>query len=134
MEGVDHLVVMDLATATLETGKAILTKQQKFIRIADREENGWEVVKHYVSDELASDSDDEKAICKARREALTSITKRKAKRREQFRNAPLYTSHTAQRDGAGRRNWGDRAYAGDRTPFDRRKLPTCCACGKEGHL
>ena len=52
----------------------------------------------------------------------------------EFRNSPLYTSQTAQRDGAGRRNWENRAYAGNRTPFDRRKLPTCYACGKEGHL
>ena len=75
---------LDLAKATLETGKSILTKQQKFIRIADREENGWEIVQHCLSDELASDSDDENAICRAKREALVSITKRKAKKRSNF--------------------------------------------------
>ena len=55
------------------------TKQQKLIRIADKEEHGWEVVKHYLSDELTSISRDDKALSKARKEALASVTKRKAK-------------------------------------------------------
>ena len=46
------------AKSKLETGKTILLKQQKLIRLADREENGWEVAKHYMSDDLASDSAD----------------------------------------------------------------------------
>ena len=104
---------LDVAKAELEKGKCIITKQQKLIRIADREDNGWEVVKHYLSDELASDSDDEKAISKARRKALASVNKRKAKKQEQFWNAPPppphthpYKSQKFQRDGAGRKNWG----------------------------
>ena len=44
----------------LKEGKALILKQQKLIRIADREEDGWEVVKCYLSDDLASDSEDEK--------------------------------------------------------------------------
>ena len=46
---------LDVAKAELEKGKCIVTKQQKLIRIAHREDNGWEVDKHYLSDELASD-------------------------------------------------------------------------------
>ena len=65
----------------------IVKKQQKLIRIADREDNGWEVVKHYLSDELADNADDEKAIAKARKEAIDSIGRRRAKRKETFRNA-----------------------------------------------
>ena len=61
------------AKSKLQAGKAIIAKQQKLIRIADREENSREVVKHYMSDELASDSEGEKAISKARKEALASI-------------------------------------------------------------
>ena len=44
----------------LKEGKALILKQQKLIMIADREEDGWEVVKYYLSDDLASDSEDEK--------------------------------------------------------------------------
>ena len=53
----------------LENGKKIILKRQKLIRLADREENGWHVVKEYVADDLASDSDDEKSILKARKSA-----------------------------------------------------------------
>ena len=75
------------AKEDLESGKKLILKQQKLIRIADREDNGWEVVRHYVSDELASDSDDEKALKKAKKEALASIAKRKLKKsREHFRS------------------------------------------------
>ena len=72
------------AKVALEAGKKVVDKQQKLIRIADREENGWEVVKHYLSDELASNSEDEKAINKARKEALASIKRRKTKKKESF--------------------------------------------------
>ena len=44
----------------LAEGKKIILKQQKLLRIADRDEDGWEVVKCYLSDELAPDSEDEK--------------------------------------------------------------------------
>ena len=44
----------------LAEGKKIILKQQKLLRIADREEDGWEVVECYLSDDLASDSKDEK--------------------------------------------------------------------------
>ena len=44
----------------LQDGKKLLLKQQKLIRSADREEDPWELIKCYVSDDLASDSDDEK--------------------------------------------------------------------------
>ena len=84
----------DVAKAELEKGKCIITKQQKLIRIADREDNRWEVVKHYLSDELASDSEDEKAISKARREALASVNKRNAKKKEQFRTYLMGIHHS----------------------------------------
>ena len=41
----------------LAEGKKIILKQQKLLRIADREEGRWEVVKCYLPDDLASDSD-----------------------------------------------------------------------------
>ena len=45
----------------LAEGKKIILKQ-KLLRMADREEDGWEVVKCYLSDDLASDSEDEKEL------------------------------------------------------------------------
>ena len=57
------------AKATLETGKKLVSKRIKLIRLADR--NGWDVAKEYVSDDLASDSEDDKEIRKAIRAAST---------------------------------------------------------------
>ena len=39
----------------LKEGKALILKQQKLIMIEDRQENGWEVLKCYLSDDLAFD-------------------------------------------------------------------------------
>ena len=47
-------------------GKEIIRKRQKLIRIADKSTDGWEVVDEYVSDELASGSEDEKRLKKAK--------------------------------------------------------------------
>ncbi|KAK3742011.1 hypothetical protein QZH41_019859, partial [Actinostola sp. cb2023] len=45
-------------------GKKLIKKRQKLIRIADKAKDGWRVVEEYVSDELASDTDDEKRLKK----------------------------------------------------------------------
>ena len=44
------------ATECLQKGKTLLVKRLKAIKIADREEHGWAVVRHYESDALASDT------------------------------------------------------------------------------
>ena len=41
-------------------GKQIIKKRQKLIKIADKNKDGWLVVQEYESDDLASDSEDEK--------------------------------------------------------------------------
>ena len=43
-------------------------KRKKFILLADRKEDGWEV-RCFQSDNLASDSEDEKRLNKSRRQA-----------------------------------------------------------------
>ena len=53
----------------LAEGKKIILKQQKLLRIADREVDGWEIIK---SDDLTSDSEDEKQLFRARREAAAN--------------------------------------------------------------
>lgn len=45
--------------------KKLIRKRQKLIRIADKSKDGWKVVEEYVSDELASDTEDEKRLKKA---------------------------------------------------------------------
>ena len=46
--------------------KRIIKKRQKLIKIADKNKDGWLVVQEYESDDLASDSEDEKKIHKAK--------------------------------------------------------------------
>ena len=47
-------------------GKELICKRQKLIRIADKSADSWKVVDEYVSDELASGSEDEKRLKKAK--------------------------------------------------------------------
>ena len=63
------------------------------LKIADREEDGWEVVRCDLSDDLASESEDEKQLSRARREAAANKKKREASRqkdnKKQYRDGPL---------------------------------------------
>ena len=46
------------AKEAVNKGRKLLTKRQKLIKIASREEDRWEFIKWYKSDVLASDTDD----------------------------------------------------------------------------
>ena len=59
----------------IQEGKKITKQRIKLIRLADRE--SWAVVKAYESDDLASDTDDEKRIQKAIRTAKAKIKPKK---------------------------------------------------------
>ena len=81
MEKIDEAIIaikngkIESCQEKLEKGKKIILKQQKWLRIADREEDGWEVMKCYLSDDLASDSEDEKQLSRARKEAAANKRK-----------------------------------------------------------
>ena len=47
-------------------GRRFIKKRQKLLKLADRSKDGWLVVQEYESDELASNSEDEKKIRKAK--------------------------------------------------------------------
>ena len=65
------------AKETFEQGKILIQKRLKFIRIADRDD--WITVQEYLSDDLASDSEDEKQLNKATRSASAKKENRKRK-------------------------------------------------------
>ena len=50
----------------IEEGKELMRKRQKLIRIADKSVDGWKVVDEYVSDDLASGSEEDKRLRRAR--------------------------------------------------------------------
>ena len=52
-----------------QEARQLIRKRQKLIKIADKGRDGWQVVAEYESDELASGSEDEKHLKKAREAA-----------------------------------------------------------------
>ena len=61
----------------LDEGLKSLDKRQKHIKVADRSDYGWATVEHYDSHPLADNSDDEKRLDKAEKEAERAAGKRR---------------------------------------------------------
>ena len=70
-------------TNLIVEGKELIRKRQKLIRIADKCADGWRVVDEYVSDELASGSEDEKRLKRAK-----DTANRKRRQATQARHGP----------------------------------------------
>ena len=54
------------------------------LRIADRDEEGWEVEKCHLSEDLTSESEDEKHPSRARREAAGNKKAKENKKRKKI--------------------------------------------------
>ena len=64
-----------------------LRHRQKIIKLADKSEAGWLAVKEYQTEELASDSEDEKRIKKAQERALKKEKQNGLERAEKSKNS-----------------------------------------------
>jgi len=53
----------------VQEAQQIICKRQKLIKIADRSKDGWLVVQEYESDDIASNSEDEKRLKKSKNAA-----------------------------------------------------------------
>jgi len=53
----------------LEEGTGVVSNRITAIKLADKSEFGWQTVNEYLSDELVSDSDDEKRMYRVKRRA-----------------------------------------------------------------
>ena len=126
LEEGDHESV---CTHLMAANKA-LNKRIKVIRLADKSENGWDTVKEYLSDELASDSEDERRIKKAESEA-----RRKRKAREQTfagKNKKNFTE--ASTSGFQSSSNSRQFFLGNQSRARTFKYEDrCYACGKAGH-
>ena len=58
------------AAEHLDDSVSALKMRQKHIKVADHSEYGWNMVRHYQNDPLASDSEDEKELHRAEKDAM----------------------------------------------------------------
>ena len=72
---------LQTAQGLIDEGLKSLATRQKYIKIADRSEYKWATVKHYQDDLLASDSEDEKNLGIAEKEARKDAECQASKRR-----------------------------------------------------
>ena len=68
------------AKSAIEEGIALVTKRMKIIKIADKSEYSWATVQEYLTDELASNSDDEKGLFRSEKRAERKLKESKKKR------------------------------------------------------
>ncbi|KAL5503107.1 hypothetical protein EMCRGX_G010011 [Ephydatia muelleri] len=91
----------------------------RLIKIADRSDHGWNTIAAYENNELALDSEDEKKLLRAEKEAEKRATRKKSKAATTSA-APLVTTG----DVAPRRH-------GAVLPA---RVGPCFGCGELGHL
>ena len=134
------------AEEKLNKGTKALAERQKHIKVADRSEFGWATVNYYWDDPLASDSDDEKNLNRAEKEARKDAERAASKRRRGAANGGNAKRRRAQYSlndpPAGPSNISNAR----REPFTTgsmtgmpqrqrgRELGPCFRCGCPGHI
>ena len=115
LDQLESISLSGRAKKKLKKAMKKLKRRNKLIKMADKSKAGWKLVEEYLTDDVASDEEDDKKIKKAEKQELAKIADDKEKRkkdygassskgpRERFRNASRY----------------DRRY--------------CFRCGREGH-
>ena len=118
----------DAAMKSVKRARKMLERRMKMIRFADRNPHGWLAVEQYLSDDLASDSEDDKRLKKAESEAAKKVQMREDERRKK-RAREEYPRDLA----SGSRAYGGRQFF--RAPEKKRFRydDVCYACGKGGH-
>lgn len=105
----------------------MITHRQKLIKMADTSELGWRVVNEYISNPLASDSDDEKRIYKAEARANRKYKAERSKKTRRPRTTPY--GHR----NASMTKVNESAATATTSQSMRRPPGLCFACGKPGH-
>ena len=92
----EERATLSRAAELLEEGASALKTRQKHIKVADRSRFGWGTVRHYQSDPLADNEDDEKQFRRSEKEA-----------EHEFRE---FEEASKRRRGGGRGGWRWRPY------------------------
>ena len=74
------------AKTAIEEGIALVTKRMKVIKIADKSQYSWATVHEYLSDELASDSEDEKRLFRSERKAEKKVKDAQKKHSQMYQH------------------------------------------------
>ena len=81
-----NAIATSKAKTTIEEGIALFTKRMKVIKIADKSQYSWATVQEYNSDELASDSEDEKRLFRSERRTEKKVKEVKKKRSQEYQH------------------------------------------------
>ena len=85
---------LESAKRKISEGVELVQKRVKAIKLADKSEYGWATVNEYLSDELASDTDDEKRIYRSERRAEK---KHRDKQRQKMKNLSRFKASQPSR-------------------------------------
>ena len=130
------------ALKTLDKVVEALNGRNKLIRMADKSQAGWDIVEEYLTDELASDSDDEKKIRQAEARALkkkkTKVeTYKQSKKYLSTRSGTVDTSYRPLDSSVNSQQRNFRPFKQSQFRVQRQALSgptdTCFACGQQGH-
>ena len=128
-EAKDYAKIKDICSDVREQ----IHKRNKCIMLADKSPGGWDTVKEYMSDDLASDTDDEKRIRQAETRAIRTIKQRKQENSQRRQSTarpsatfPNPSSDTVTNTGSNFRSF-NRIYTGQRS------TDICFGCSEQGH-
>ena len=79
----------------LEEGTDNMQKLIKAIKIADKSDYGWATVSEYLSDELASDTEDERRLYRSEKRAEKKYKDRQCLRKQKFAKVKTQQSFSA---------------------------------------
>ena len=125
---------LNLVKTHLEELDSDIEKRNKLIRLADKSAAGWDLVNEYLSDELASGSEDEKRIRRAEQRALRKRNQRQQKAKPSKQGYSQLQSSTATTAFAGQHSSSSRPISRTFGAFSKpRPSDICFACGQQGH-